>query len=153
VAIFQRVTPRLKAGLTEKQVAALILEEMRKVEGLEQAWEPDQCPAVFTGPSSAGAHASPTDRPIEPGHIMNVDFGVRKEGYWLGSPEDLVLLRPGEESAPESVQRGFETIVESIRAAAREIRPGRAGWKSMTSLGTASSATVIPNTPTGRVIR
>ena len=66
VGIFEAVTPRLRAGLTEKQFAAMIVEEMER-RGLGPAWDADHCPAVFAGPDSAGAHAGPTDRPIEPG--------------------------------------------------------------------------------------
>jgi len=127
VAIFDRLTPRLAPGQTEKQVAAMILEEMRREEGLEPAWDPEHCPAVFTGPDSAGAHAGPTDRAIEPGHVMNVDFGVRKDGYCSDLQRTWYFLRPGETSAPDEVRRGFETILESIRAAASELRPGRKG--------------------------
>jgi len=127
VAIFDRLTPRLRAGLSEKQVAAMICEEMAKVPGLELAWDPDHCPAVFTGPESAGAHAGPTDRIIESGHIMNVDFGVRKDGYCSDLQRTWYFLRAGETLAPAAVQRGFETIVESIRAAAAFLKPGVTG--------------------------
>jgi Xaa-Pro aminopeptidase len=127
VAIFDRLTPRLRAGLTEQQVAAMIREEMNKVQGLALAWDPDHCPAVFTGPESAGAHAGPTDRVIEPGHIMNVDFGVKKDDYCSDLQRMWYFLRPGEASAPSAVQRGFETIVDSIRAAAGFLRPGVTG--------------------------
>ncbi|HLO68464.1 MAG TPA: Xaa-Pro peptidase family protein [Holophaga sp.] len=126
-AIFDRLTPRLRAGLTEKQVAGLILEEMGKVPGLTPAWDPDHCPAVFTGPESAGAHAGPTDRPIEPGHILNVDFGVRKDDYVSDLQRTWYFLRPGETEAPGAVQHGFRTIVDSILAGERALRPGATG--------------------------
>jgi|YNPBryBLVA2012_1023415.scaffolds.fasta_scaffold17424_2 Xaa-Pro aminopeptidase len=124
VQIYERLTPRLRAGLTEKQVAAMILEETARFPGLELAWEPEQCPAVFTGPESAGAHAGPTDRRIEPGHLLNTDFGVRKDGYCSDLQRTWYILRPGEDRAPEAVQRGFDTIVEAIERAADALRPG-----------------------------
>lgn len=127
VAIFDRLTPRLHAGLTEKQVAVMICEEMETVPGLTLAWDPDHCPAVFTGPESAGAHAGPTDRVIEPGHIMNVDFGVKKVGYCSDLQRTWYFLREGETEAPAAVNRGFETIVNSIRAAADALKPGVTG--------------------------
>jgi Xaa-Pro aminopeptidase len=127
VRILDGLTGELRAGQTEQQVARRILDAMRREGGLESAWEPEHCPAVFTGPDSAGAHAGPTDRPIEPGHIMNVDFGVRKNGYCSDLQRTWYFLRPGETRAPEAVQRGFDTIVEAIREAARELRPGRTG--------------------------
>jgi Xaa-Pro aminopeptidase len=127
VRIFEAVTPRLRAGLTEKQFAAMIVEEMNKTPGLTPAWESDHCPAVFTGPDSAGAHAGPTDRPIEPGHIVNVDFGVRRNGYCSDLQRTWYVMKPGETKAPEAVQKGFDTILKSIRDAAATIRPGRTG--------------------------
>lgn len=127
VDIYDRLTPRLRAGLTEQQVAAMILEEMDRTPGLSLAWDPDHCPAVFTGPDSAGCHAGPTDRPIEPGHIMNVDFGVRQDDYVSDLQRTWYFLRPGETSAPDAVQRGFDTILGSIRAAADVLKPGIKG--------------------------
>jgi len=127
VQIYERLTPRLRTGLTEKQVAAMIREEMDRFEGLLPAWDPEHCPAVFTGPESAGAHAGPTNRVIEPGHILNTDFGVRKDGFVSDLQRTWYFLRRGESAAPESVQRGFDTIVEAIRRAARALRPGVRG--------------------------
>lgn len=126
VAIYERVTPRIHAGLTEKQVAQLITGEMHAL-GLEAAWDPGHCPAVFTGPESAGAHAGPTDRVLEPGHIVNADFGVRKDGYCSDLQRTWYVLRDDETRAPEAVQRGFDTIVESISAAFEALRPGIKG--------------------------
>lgn len=127
VEIFDRLTSKLRVGRTERQVAALIREERDRIGGLEPAWDEEHCPAVFTGPDSAGAHAGPTDRPIEPGHVMNVDFGVRKEGYCSDLQRTWYFLRPGETRAPEAVERGFRTIVDAIQEAARALRPGRTG--------------------------
>ncbi len=127
VAIFDRLTPRLRAGQTEEQVANMIREEMKRMGGLKPAWDPEHCPAVFTGPESAGAHAAPTGRAIEPGHVMNVDFGVCKDDYCSDLQRTWYFLRPGETRAPEEVERGFRTIVNAIRESARALRPGRTG--------------------------
>jgi Xaa-Pro aminopeptidase len=127
VEIFARLTPRLATGLSEKAVAAMIREEMARTPGLEPAWDAEHCPAVFTGPDSAGAHAGPTDATIEPGHLLNVDFGVRREGFCSDLQRTWYFLRPGEERAPEAVERGFSTLVEAIRAGASALRPGRRG--------------------------
>ncbi len=126
VEILDRLTSKLQTGLTEKEVAAMILEEVERA-GLGLAWDADHCPAVFTGPDSAGAHAGPTDRPIEPGHIMNVDFGVKRDGYCSDLQRTWYFLNDGETEAPEDVLQGFNTIVEAIQEAARELRPGRTG--------------------------
>jgi Xaa-Pro aminopeptidase len=124
--IFSRITTIMKPGMTEKEVASFILGEVDK-EGVETSWERALCPAVFTGPESAGAHAGPTDRKIERGHVLNIDFGVRVEGYCSDLQRTWYFLREAETTAPEDVLRPFETIREAIALAAERIRPGMEG--------------------------
>ncbi|MBN2200919.1 aminopeptidase P family protein [bacterium] len=128
LAIFDELTGFLKPGLSEKDVADFILARTAG-RGLETAWEPDQCPAVFTGPESAGAHASPTRRFIEPGHLMNIDFGVRRNGYVSDLQRTWYFLKPDETAPPEAVRRGFQVLLESIRRGAESLRPGITGWE------------------------
>jgi len=127
LGILDKVGARLRPGLTERDVAAMIREEMDRIGGVEPAWDPEHCPAVFTGPDSAGAHAGPTDRKIEPGHLVNVDFGVRRDGYCSDLQRTWYVLRPGQDRPPEDVERGFRTIVEAISLAAAAVRPGARG--------------------------
>ncbi len=124
--IFDALTPKLRVGLTEREVADLIVAEM-KARGLGPAWEPSHCPAVFTGPDSAGAHAGPTDTPIAPGHVMNVDFGVKVDGYCSDMQRTWYFARAGEAEPPAAVIRGFETIRDAIRQAADVLAPGVPG--------------------------
>ncbi|HDQ44005.1 MAG TPA: aminopeptidase P family protein [bacterium] len=126
--IFDRVTDFVRTGMTEKDVAAFIRGET-EARGLEPAWDPVHCPGVFTGPDSAGAHAGPTDRVIEPGHILNIDFGVRKDDYVSDLQRTWYFMKPGEEEVPEPVRHGFQTIVDAIRKAADFLKPGRMGWE------------------------
>ncbi|MBN1543824.1 aminopeptidase P family protein [candidate division KSB1 bacterium] len=125
--IFDRVTETVSVGLSERQVAEIILTAMRE-RGLEPAWDPDHCPAIFTGPDTAGAHAGPTERTIQAGHIMNIDFGVRKDDYVSDLQRTWYFLRPDETVAPPEVQRGFEVIRDAIRHAADALKPGVEGW-------------------------
>ncbi len=124
--IFERVTHFIKPGKTEKQVAQF-MKDQAKTFGVELAWEPLVCPAVFTGPETAGAHYAPTDRKIEPGHILNMDFGVRYEGYCCDMQRTFYILEPGQQEAPPEVKKGFATIVQAIEESARAMRPGVLG--------------------------
>ena len=72
--IFELVTGFIEPGRTEKEIASFMLEEVDR-RGLDLAWSRDHCPAVFTGPDTAGAHYSPTDRKVEPGH--SIEYGLR----------------------------------------------------------------------------
>jgi Xaa-Pro aminopeptidase len=124
--LFERISKVMKPGMTEKEVASRLLEEVDS-EGVETSWERELCPSVFTGPESAGAHAGPTDRTIEKGHVLNIDFGVRIEQYCSDLQRSWYFLRDGEDSAPEEVGRAFDTIRDAIALAAEKIRPGMEG--------------------------
>ena len=126
VDLFAKLDARLSTGLTEKQIAAIMVEIMES-KGLERAWDADHCPAVFTGPESAGAHAGPTDRVMEPGHLMNVDFGMRYEGYCSDLQRTWYCLKPGETAPPAIVMKGFEAVRDAIRKAGEFLEPGVAG--------------------------
>jgi len=116
----------LRAGMTEEQVAALMRAEVHR-RGLGFAWDPASCPAVFTGPDTAAAHYKPTDRVIQPGHVVNMDFGVRVDGYVSDIQRTFYVLRGNESAAPPAVQHGFDTIVEAIERARAALRPGVTG--------------------------
>ncbi|MCK9458892.1 MAG: M24 family metallopeptidase [Proteobacteria bacterium] len=126
VDLFAQLDRRLETGLTERQIAAIMVEIMEE-KGLERAWDADHCPAVFTGPESAGAHAGPTDRVMEPGHLMNVDFGMRFEGYCSDLQRTWYCLRPGEKAPPAIVQKGFHAVRDAIRKAGEFMKPGVRG--------------------------
>jgi Xaa-Pro aminopeptidase len=116
----------MAVGRTEKEIAAFLIAEVEQA-GVELAWSPEHCPAVFTGPESAGAHAGPTDRPVEPGHVLNIDFGVKIDDYCSDLQRTWYFLRDGETAAPPEVERGFRTIVDAVHAAAAALKPGVTG--------------------------
>ena len=124
--IFDLATDFIRPGRTEKEIAAFMKGEVRK-RGLAFAWEPQVCPAVFTGPETAGAHYAPTERKVEPGHVLNMDFGVRVDGYCSDMQRTFYILEEGETQAPPEVQKGFDTIVTAIEQARKAIRPGAIG--------------------------
>lgn len=126
--IYANVSPQIKAGRTEKNIADIIL-KMVVEHGVETAWESNSCPAVFTGPLSAGAHADPTERVIQPGHVLNIDFGVKLNGYCSDIQRTWYILKDDEQVAPDPVQKGFAVLLESVRLAFEAIRPGKLGWE------------------------
>lgn len=126
VDLFGKLHARLRTGMTEKQIAAIMVDIMA-AKGLARAWDPEHCPAVFTGPDSAGAHAGPTDRVMEPGHLMNVDFGMRYEGYCSDLQRTWYCLKAGEIKPPSRVMMAFETVRDAIREAASFMKPGVKG--------------------------
>lgn len=124
--IFDEVSTFIKPGVTEKEIASFILNKCEERDYLT-AWERDYCPSVFTGPDTAGAHAGPTDRKVERGHVINIDFGVKLNGYCSDLQRTWYVLREGETEAPAEVLRGFNVIKDSIQIAAKELKPGKKG--------------------------
>jgi len=128
LSIYDQVTGFMKAGKTEKEVARFVLDIVEE-KGYELSWDAEHCPAVFTGPDSAGAHSGPTDRVIEKGHVVNLDFGVKIEGYASDLQRTWYICKDGEENAPEEVLKGFNIIKESIQLAAKALKPGAVAWE------------------------
>ena len=124
--IFDRVAEYIRPGMTEQDVANFMRREVEG-RGIPFAWDPQMCPSVFTGPDTAGAHYTPTGRIVQQGHILNMDFGVKYNGYCSDLQRTFYVLRPGESSAPADVQKGFDTIVQSIELSRQAIRPGAEG--------------------------
>jgi Xaa-Pro aminopeptidase len=126
--IFASVTPFIAPGKTEKDIADFILAEAAR-RNLPTAWGQATCPAVFSGPETAQAHYSPTGRVVEPGHVLNMDFGVKVNGYCSDMQRTFYILGPGETAAPEDVMKGFRTIVRAVEESKKAIKPGRSGFE------------------------
>jgi Xaa-Pro aminopeptidase len=124
--IFAKVAKVIKPGMTEEQIAQFMRNEVKKA-GLELAWDAHVCPAVFSGPETAGAHYNPTKRKVKPGHILNMDFGVKVDHYCSDLQRTFYILRPDETKVPPEVQKGFDTIVESIERSCVAMKPGIQG--------------------------
>lgn len=121
-AVFGFISP----GRTEKEIAAYMLAEVERRK-MVTAWGRTTCPAVFTGPDTAQAHYSPTDRKIERGHVLNMDFGVKVDEYCSDMQRTCYILERGETEPPRDVRRGFETIVRAVEESRLAMKPGIEG--------------------------
>lgn len=124
--IFNEVTSFLKPGLSEKDVADFVRQKVKE-RNYQFAWDEEHCPAVFTGPNTAGAHSGPTERKIERGHVINMDFGIKYQDYASDLQRTWYVLKEGEDKAPAEVEKGFRVIVEAIEKSAKELKPGKQG--------------------------
>ena len=124
--IFELAGGFIAPGRTESEIAAFILAEAERRK-LPTAWGRATCPAVFTGPDTAQAHYSPTGRTVEPGHVLNMDFGVKVEGYCSDMQRTFYILGPGEKAAPDDVMKGFRTILRAVEESKAAMKPGVEG--------------------------
>lgn len=74
----QATLPFIDVGVTEKQIAAELTAQL-----LRAGSEPESpfSPIVSGGPNSANPHATPSDRPLQPGDLLVIDWGAIYEGY------------------------------------------------------------------------
>lgn len=90
------ITQWMRPGMTERQVAWEIESYMRTHGADAVSFEP----IVASGPNSAMPHARPTDRVLQAGEPITMDFGCIVEGYCsdltrtvcLGEPADAKYL-------------------------------------------------------------
>ena len=129
-AIFRRVCRLIQPGLTEREVARLF-HKAASQEGLEPAWGIDYCPVVTAGPDSSFGHAMPGDFTVQHGHLLQVDFGVRKDGFVSDLQRTWYLLNvnEGETEPPAEVLAGWEAARNALEAGRAALRPGARGWE------------------------
>jgi Xaa-Pro aminopeptidase len=126
LGIFDNVSKFIKPGRTEKEIAEFVKAKVKEKQ-LGPAWEEEHCPAVFTGPDTQGAHSGPTDRKVEKGHLVNMDFGIIYKGYCSDLQRTWYILKDGETKAPAEVQKGFDVIRDAIQKVADNLKPGVTG--------------------------
>ena len=77
-AALEATLPLIKIGMTEKELAAELVIQL-----LKHGSEPELpfSPIVASGPNSASAHASPTNRKLQAGDLLVIDYGATVDGY------------------------------------------------------------------------
>lgn len=126
--IFDAVTAWLRPGLSEKEIHAFVTQQV-KLRGVETAWDAEHCPGLNAGPNSPWGHFGASDEVTRPGETLNMDFGVKVDGFCSDNQRVWYFLRPGERRAPAEVQRIFDAVRGAIQTAADFVRPGLQGWE------------------------
>ncbi len=106
----------VKPGQSELQISAELMVQLFRAgsdAGLPFA------PIVSTGPNSANAHASPTDRVLQEGDMLLIDWGASFEGVLSDITRTFFCGEPNKE------MKQIADLVEKANAAARQ--GGRAG--------------------------
>ncbi|MFB3049185.1 MAG: M24 family metallopeptidase [Acidimicrobiia bacterium] len=102
------------SGRTERQVARII-EQLT----LESGHEASAFAIVASGPNGASPHHEATDRVIEPGDAVVVDFGGWLRGYGSDTSRMFVVGDP-----PRGFRDAFAVLREAQRAGIDAVRPG-----------------------------
>jgi Xaa-Pro aminopeptidase len=126
--IFDATTEWLRPGLTEQEIFGFVQEQVRQ-RGVDFGWPASGCPSLNAGPNSPWGHAPASDARTAPGETLNMDFGVKVNGYGSDNQRVWYFLREGETGAPPEVTQIFHAVSGAIQAAADVVRPGIQGWE------------------------
>ncbi len=117
--IFMTIKPKIKVGMTEKDVEAIILKEVidSKADGVSFD------PIVAVGSSGSSPHWSPSDRVIESGQMITIDMGVFLDGFASDMTRTFVI--DGKVSEEEELI--WNTVKKSMEETILLIKPGITG--------------------------
>ena len=99
------------AAPSEREIAAALEVELRRGGSAPLPFDP----IVAAGERSALPHATPTDRRVEPGDLLLIDFGARVDGYCSD------LTRTFVRGTPEPWQAALHEQVLEAQTTAREM--------------------------------
>jgi len=112
----QATIPTIKIGMTERELASELVVQLFK-----HGSDPELpfAPIVSAGPNSANPHASPTDRKLQVGDLLVVDWGAAHQGYISD------LTRTFAVGEVEEEYKEIHTIAQAANAAGRAAaKPG-----------------------------
>lgn len=115
---FAHILPFIKAGVTEKQVA-LELEFYMRQNGADGVSFPL---IVVSGANTSRPHGVPTDKPIQNGDFVTMDFGALYHGYHADMTRTVAV---GE--ITDKQKNVYETVLQAQKAALLGIRAGISG--------------------------
>ncbi|MCA9772322.1 MAG: aminopeptidase P family protein [Myxococcales bacterium] len=111
----ERAMELVRPGTPERDVAQELEFEMRRA----GATGPSFSTIVASGPRGALPHARPTDKRIERGDLVTIDFGALYGGY---CSDQTVTVGVGE--VPRELMTIFEIVKEAHDRAVASVRPG-----------------------------
>lgn len=115
---FKEVLGRIHAGMTEKELAAELVYCLLKNGGEGLSFEP----IVVAGPNSSLPHGVPTDRRLQDGDFITMDFGVIYQGYCSDMTRTVALGY-----ATEEMRKVYDTVLKAQQAGLNATRAGVLG--------------------------
>ncbi len=116
---FEAFLPAIRPGRTEAEIAADLVHEMRK-RGAQQPSKGHF--VVASGPRGARPHGVFSDRPLEWGDLITMDFGAVLDGYYSDMTRTVALGDPDPKLAEI-----YHTVEEARRRAVAAVSPMATG--------------------------
>ncbi|MCD8321906.1 MAG: aminopeptidase P family protein [Oscillospiraceae bacterium] len=108
----------LRPGMTEQEAAAELVYHMYKYGSEANAFDP----IVVSGPRTSMPHGVPSDRVIQTGDFVTMDFGAVYNGYCSDMTRTVAVG-----DATEEMRRVYDTVLEAQLAGIAAAKPGATG--------------------------
>lgn len=108
----------IRVGLTERQIANELTIALMRRGAAALAFEP----LIQSGPNAALPHVTASERVIQSGEVLLLDFGITREGYNSDITRTFVIGRANEE-----IKRIYELVKQANAAGRAAARPGATG--------------------------
>lgn len=113
--VFEAVVENLAPGRTEKDIAAEIAALIRRNGGDKEAFDI----IAASGPNSALPHSRPSDRKLEKGDFLTLDFGARVDGYCADMTRTVVIG-----SADPKQTSVYQVVKDALNRSLKAAGPG-----------------------------
>jgi Xaa-Pro aminopeptidase len=120
---FRAAVPQVRSGVTENDVAATLEFEMRKAGAQGTSF----ATIVGSGPRGALPHGVASDRVLQTGDVVVIDFGVNYQGYMSDCTRTVALG-----VQPDDVMATYEHLLAAQALGLQSVMPG-AGCRAVDS--------------------
>lgn len=114
----QEVLPKLHPGVTERMICAELVYHMLKNGAERMSFDP----IVVSGPNGSKPHGEPSERAIERGDFVTMDFGCVVDGYCSDMTRTVAV---GEASA--EMREVYNIVLQAQRAGIAVAKAGAVG--------------------------
>jgi Xaa-Pro aminopeptidase len=110
MSIFEEARPLMRLGMSGRDVQRMF-QDIIAGKGHDFSWDKQANPFVSVGArSSYNCRKPPDDVFIEPGDLVNVDLGIRVDGFASDNQRSFYALCSGETVPPFEVVHAWETV-------------------------------------------
>lgn len=119
-AVWDQLLPCLRPGVTESDLAAEIIYRSRKLGSEIEPFDP----IVASGPRAALPHGRSTNRRLQAGDFVVIDYGCVVDGYASDVTRTIAVGEP-----PAKLRQAYFAVQEACRLACAAARPGLEGMQ------------------------
>ncbi|SFJ31724.1 M24 family metallopeptidase [Thermoflavimicrobium dichotomicum] len=115
---FARILEEIRPGMTEKQVATRLEFLLREFGATSSSFDM----IIASGKRSALPHGVASDKKLEKGDLVTLDFGALYNGYVSDITRTIMLGKPNDKQ-----KEIYDTVLEAENRGIRAIQPGVSG--------------------------